>query len=168
MQIANYAIALVVGISMGVGAVEVSSVQKENGKSSDLLQGDKLTAPELKKMAEGLGYDVKDLNSEPGKEKYEVPTKTDKLNIPVSLEVSPSGNYVWLTVNLGNNAPTKKHEEMLKSNANTQPTFMYITAKGNVMAAHPIDSRQISPAILKRCLDKIVADVDKTTSIWQN
>ena len=132
------------------------------------LQSDKLSADSLKKMAEGLGYDIKVLSSDAGKEKYEISLKTDNLNIPVALEISASTNYIWLTVNLGPNSAKKKHEELLKSNFNIQPCFFYITTKGTLMCATAMDNRGVAPAILKRCLEKISSDVDKTSKIWQD
>jgi hypothetical protein len=157
MRIAHYAIATAVGFSVGLGV-----------HASSLHQSDKLTPATLKSMVEGLGFEVKTLNAEEGKEKYELPMKSANLSIPVALEISASTNYIWLTVNLGPNAPTKKHEDLLKSNGAIQPTFFYITSKGALMAAEALDNRGITPAILKRCLEKLVADVDKTSTIWQN
>lgn len=157
MRIAHYAFATAIGFSLGLGIV---------GKIN--LQAEKLTAESLKKMAEGLGFELKTLNTETGKEKYEIPVKTATLNIPVGAEISSSTNYIWLTVNLGPNSSAKKHEEMLKSNGSIQPCFFYVSSKGALLMAEPIDNRGITPAILKRCLDKLVADVDKTTAIWQN
>ncbi len=157
MRIAHYAVATAVGFSMGIGIVGYK-----------VPQSDKLNSEGLKKMAEGLGFELKTINAEVGKEKYEIPVKSATLNIPVGAEVSASTNYIWLTVNLGANSGTKKHEEMLKSNGSIQPCFFYLSSKGALMMAEPIDNRGVTPAILKRCLDKLVADVDKTATIWQN
>lgn len=162
MRIAGYAIASAIGLSMGLGYQGVLAPPQQPNQS------DKLTAESLKTMSEGLGIEVKVLNAEVGKEKYTLSMKTTSLNIPVGAEISPSGNYIWLTVNLGNNSSTKKHEELLKQNGVIQPAFFYITSSGRLMMAHPIDNRSISPVVLKRCLDKIVADVDKTNAIWKD
>lgn len=157
MRIAHYAVATAIGFSLGLGFIGNKNIQT-----------DKLNSESLKKMAEGLGFELKTINAEVGKEKYEIPVKTATLSVPVGAEVSSSTNYIWLTVNLGANSSTKKHEEMLKSNGSIQPCFFYITSKGALMMAEPIDNRSITPAILKRCLDKLVSDVEKTTTIWQN
>jgi len=157
MRIAGYAVASAIGFSFGVGTL-----------GANYFQSDKLTADNLKTMSEGLGIEVKQIVTDPGKEKYTLSMKTSKLNIPVGAEISPSTSYVWLTVNLGDNSSAKKHEELLKQNGIVQPTFFYITASGRLMAAHPIDNRAVTPAVLRRCLDKIVADVDKTSGVWQN
>ncbi|MBS1709939.1 MAG: hypothetical protein JSS65_14595 [Armatimonadetes bacterium] len=122
----------------------------------------------LKAMVEGLGYEVKAINTEPGKEKFEIPAKTANFNVPVAAEISPSKNYIWLTVHLGANSPTKKHEQLLKENANIQPSFFYITSKGALMMAQPLDNREVTAAIMKRCLEKIINDVDKTAASWKD
>lgn len=127
---------------------------------------DKVTAAELKTLIEGLGYETKVLNSEEGKEKYEFTIKTADFNVPLGAEISPSKNYIWLTVFLGVSKPTHSFEELLKANGDIQPSFFYITKKGNLMMAVAIDNRQVTSAILKRNVDKISADVSSTSKTW--
>lgn len=128
---------------------------------------DRLDAAGLKTMVAGLGYEVKDLNTEVGKEKYEFAVKKKSFNIPIGTELSNSKNYVWLTVFLGPNSPTKPHEDLLKANYSIQPSFFYITTKGNLMMAEAIDNRDITPAILRRVIDKLSDDVDANSALWQ-
>ncbi|MBI1332895.1 MAG: hypothetical protein GC165_08445 [Armatimonadetes bacterium] len=159
MRIFGYAVAAVLGLTVGVNMGQ--QLEPKQGAPAD-----KLTALTLRNMAQGLGYEVKVLNETEGKEKYEIKTKTANLDVPIGLEISPSTNYIWLTVFLGENNPSKKHEDLLKENANLQPTFFYITSKNNLMAAEAIDNRDVSSAILKRCLEKLSADIDKTSKVW--
>lgn len=164
MPIAKYVAGGAMGFALGIGFLgHAPQLEPPQGQAG----ADKLTAASLKTMVDGLGYESKVLNADAGKEKYEISMKTDKLNIPVGAEVSPSGNYIWLTVFLGENKATKPHEELLKSNGSVQPTFFYITSKGNLMAAMAMDNRAITAPIMKRCLDKLVSDVDKTADVWQ-
>ncbi len=125
-----------------------------------------LDAPSLKAMIKGLGYETKDLNVEVGKEKYEFTLTTPDLNIPVGAEISPSKNYVWLTVFLGASRPDLKFEELLKSNASTQPCFFYITSKSNLMMAVALDNRMITPTVMKRNIEMLTKSVTDTKSIW--
>lgn len=127
---------------------------------------DKLKPAELKSMVEGLGYETKVLNSEAGKEKYEFTIKLTDFNVPMGAEISPSGNYVWLTVFLGAMKPAHPFEELLRANGDIQPSFFYITKSGNLMMAVAIDNRQVTAAVLKRNVDKISADVSKTSKTW--
>lgn len=62
---------------------------------------DPLDARKLKDMLIGMGYTVKDLNTDIGKEKYEVSITTTGFNVPISYEISPSKNFIWLIANLG-------------------------------------------------------------------
>ncbi len=122
----------------------------------------------LKSMVDNMGYTTKWLNQEAGKEKIEIATKNASFNVPVGAEVAASTHYIWLTVNLG--PPPKsvdKHTELLKQNSAVQPDFFYITSKGNLMLAVPVDNRAVSPAVLKRVLEKLSGDVEKTAPYWQ-
>lgn len=128
-----------------------------------------LTAPQLKEKLIQLGNEVKEIVSEPGKEKYEVKYTTSTLNVPVAYELSPSKNFVWLTVFLG--APradtSVMNAELLKQNFAIQPCQFYITAKGKLMMGLAVENRGLTNAILKRHSDKIIADVNSTASYWQ-
>lgn len=128
---------------------------------------DKLDAASLKTMVEGLGYETKPLSEEAGKEKYEVKVTKGGFNIPVGAEISPSTNYIWLTVSLGDFKPGHKSEELLKQNAKIQPSFFYITSKNILMMAMPLDNRLVNATILKRNLEKITQDVSDSSSLWQ-
>lgn len=123
----------------------------------------------LRDMLVQLGYEVKDLNTEVGKEKYSSDFKTTNLNIPVGFEISPSKNYVWLTVHLGP-MPTDSPSmplELLKQNAKLQPTFFYVTSKDNLMAALPVENRGITNAVLKQRVESLVNNVDTSRTVWQ-
>jgi hypothetical protein len=129
---------------------------------------EKLDGASLKSMIDGMGYTIKILNAEAGKEKYEISFSKHELDIPVALEISPSKNYCWLTVFLGTapKAPSDKFETLLKENFNCQPSFFYITTKGNLMMGIPMENRYISPANMKRNIEKLSDDVGKTKGIW--
>jgi len=128
---------------------------------------DPLTPDSLNNMIKGLGYETKNINTD-AKPKYEFTCKTQKFNIPISGEVSPSGNYVWLTINLGAvSKDTSKHLPLLSANADIQPSFFYVTKKDSLMLASPIDNRGISAAVLKRVVEKMIKDVDNTATLWQ-
>lgn len=133
---------------------------------------DRLDAAGLKAMITGFGYEIKELSSEPGKEKWEIPTKTEALNIPVACELSSSKNYIWLTVSFGEapkaDAPgsAAKFEKILKATYTAQPSHFYITTKGFLMLGIAVENRAVTPADLRRSLDKIVSDVGKTQDAW--
>ena len=61
----------------------------------------------------------------------------------------------------------EKSLEMIKENFKIQPCLFYITAKGNLMMGLAVENRGITNTILRRHIDKIVADVSKTSAIWQ-
>jgi hypothetical protein len=130
---------------------------------------DPLTSAQLKEKLIQLGNEVKDINTTVDKEKFEVKYKTATLDVPVGYEISPSKNFVWLTVFLG--APRADssvlNAALLKQNGVIQPCMFYITAKGNLMMGLAVENRGLTNAILKRHSDKLIADVSSTASFWQ-
>ncbi len=128
---------------------------------------DQLDYPKLKTMISNLGYTVKDIGTEVGKEKAQIDVKTDAFNIPVGAEISPSKNYVWLTVHLGSNPTGDQFKALLRQNGSVQPSFFYLTKDDRLMLAHPIDNRSITPDVMKRVVDKVVKDVGNTSKDWQ-
>ncbi|MFN8219365.1 MAG: hypothetical protein U0S12_04445 [Fimbriimonadales bacterium] len=131
------------------------------------LQAGPITAPDLKALIEGMGYTTKALNEEKGKEKYEFTIKTEKFNVPIAAEVTPSTNYIWFTAFLGaDKDDAVMHTALLKQNFKVQPTVFYVTDKGNLMAGVPVDNRGVTAAVIKRVTDKLAEDVSKTAEIW--
>lgn len=133
------------------------------------LQSPQIDRKQLKEMLTQLGYEVKDLVTDPGKEKYTVTITKDGLDIPIGFEISPSLGYIWLTVNLGT-APTdgnSKTLDLLKQNSKIQPTFFYITDKGLLMAGLPIDNRGVTNVTLRQRAESIAENVGKTQSVWK-
>jgi hypothetical protein len=109
-------------------------------KSSSGAQSapDVLDPSALKTMLANLGYEPKNISKD-DKPKYEIQTKTEKFNVPVGCEISPSTNYIWLTVKLGDNTATKPHEALLKANAEIQPTQFYVTKSNSLMIGLAIE-----------------------------
>lgn len=123
----------------------------------------------LKEILVQLGYTVKDLNTTPGKEKYEVKTTQGGLDVPISYEISASTSYVWLTVFLGP-APAEAsilNAAMLKQNSKIQPCMFYVTESGNLMMGLPVDNRGLNNALLRRYTDFITTKVVDTKAYWQ-
>lgn len=128
-----------------------------------------ITRTQLKEMLVQLGYEVSDIVTEVGKEKYSVKFAKNDLNIPVGFEISPSNTYIWLTVNLGE-APKEggpRTLALLKQNSKVQPTFFYVTDSGRLMAALPVENRGVTNAILRLRAESISDNVGKTKEFWQ-
>lgn len=129
---------------------------------------DAVTRKQLREMLVQLGYEVKDLETAPGKEKYSYTQERSGLNIPIGAEISPSNSYIWLTVNCKGEVPTgDKAVELLKKNAEIQPSFFYVTKSGKLLMALPIDNRGVTNALLRQRSEKLVDDVAKTKDVWQ-
>jgi hypothetical protein len=132
---------------------------------------DKMDSSQLKETLTELGYDTKVLNTEAGKEKFEFTEKTKDLTIPIGAEISPSKNYLWLTVNLGdkqfkdgNSYP--KSGDLLRKNADIQPCFFYVTTKGHLMMGLALENRGLTNPWIRKCIEKLSADVSSTQALW--
>lgn len=104
-------------------------------------QTDQIDAKRLRSMLVQMGHDVKDLNTEAGKERYEVKVVSGGYDVFVAFEVSKSKNYVWLTVLLGD-APAESSPKalaMLKETSNIQPTMFYVTSANKLMLGLPVE-----------------------------
>ncbi len=119
-------------------------------------------APQLKKSLGELGYEPKELTET----KWEVKLTKAQLNVPVGSEVSPSGNYIWLTARLGEAPSDEKAGRLLRRNAKIQPTQFYITEKGALMVGICCENRAMTNAILRKALEKITDDVVATAEEW--
>jgi hypothetical protein len=134
---------------------------------------EKLDAPEVNKMVNGLGFETKIINSEVGKEKYEFTITRGGLDIPIAAEVSASKNFIWLTVFFGEapkaaEASGVKMHTLLNWNFKVQPCQFYITDKGNLMLAIAIENRNVTPLIMKRWVEKLVDDAVRSQDAWKN
>lgn len=132
-------------------------------------QESQVTRPQLREMLVQLGYEVSDIVKDAGKEKYSVKFSKNDLNIPVGFEISPSGSYIWLTVNLGE-APKDGNAKcltLLKQNSKIQPTFFYVTDSGRLMAALPVENRGVTNAVLRLRAEAVSDNVGKTKEFWQ-
>lgn len=130
---------------------------------------DQITRMQLREKLVQLGYDVKDLVKDAGKEKFSVTLTKEGLDIPIAVEISGNAKYIWLTVNLGN--PPSQLEAMnntlLKKNADIQPSFFYVTEAGKLMMGLPLNNLGITNAFLRDRMESIAGNVVSTRSLWQ-
>ncbi len=134
------------------------------------VQSEKLDAPSLKRLVEGLGYEVKVLEEEEGKEMYEFKASGGDFDVHMASEISPSKNYIWLTVYFGEMSKREKkadiYKKLLAENAKIQPCQFYTTSSGALKMAMPIDNRGLQAADLKRCIDAVKRNVESTVELW--
>ena len=138
------------------------------GVAQDTGQFDAAT---LKKGLTDIGYEPKSLNSEPGKEKFEIVVRKTDFDVPVGVEISPSKRFVWFTAFLGtapdaSKEPASRFEALLKANGSIQPTSFYITSKGNLMIGIALENRAATNAVLRFAIDKLADDTVKNASLW--
>ena len=128
----------------------------------------KIDRKQLRTMLSQLGYEVKDLETAPGKEKYSFTIQQGGLNIPIAAEISANENYIWLTVFCKDGAPAgDKAVNLLKRNADIQPSQFYVTKSNKTMLGLCIENHEITNAVLRQRVEKIAADVVSTKDDWQ-
>lgn len=119
--------------------------------------------PRLKQCLTDLGYEPKELSAD---KKWEVKVTTEKFNIPVSTELSTSGNYIWLTAFLGAAPTDETAGKLLRRNFKIQPSQFYVTDKGNLLIGLACENRAMSNAIMRKALDKLCGDVASSSEDW--
>lgn len=128
-----------------------------------------LTVAEVKAMVQNMGYETKVIDEKTGK--FEFVIVKDGTDYPIASEVSASKRYVWLTIFFGEFEKLSNFEQravkLLKKNFAVQPCQFYVTEKGSLMLGVAIDNRNVTPAILRRLVDKIVADASGAKDLWQ-
>lgn len=131
-----------------------------------------LDGPALRGVLENMGYSLKELNKEAGKEKFEFMIAKDGYDVYIAAEVSPSKRFVWLTSFLGETAKISdfdsKASKFLNRNTSIQPTQFYITDRGNLMIAIATDNRDLNPAVIRHRVEKLAGDVSATSDLWAN
>lgn len=153
---------------IGIGSIVGLSLATATGLMAGQDESRVLDAASLKSMIVGLGYEVKDIGTEVGKEKYEFTVKTTGFNVPMGAEISPSKNYIWLTASLGQVKETTKFRELLRANGVVQPTQFYITSKDNLMIALAIENHGVTPVWMRKGIDKVAKDVGDQASAWNS
>ena len=97
----------------------------------------------------------------------EITVTTASFNVPVGLEVSGSGRFVWARATLGDVGLTGEQAlQALQSNANTQPVMFWLTSRNQLVIGMAIDNRDVTPEQLRFAIDKIAVDVNNTAPIW--
>lgn len=131
-------------------------------------EGNPIAQPKLREMLIQLVYTVKDVDTARGKEKFEIKTTKDGLDVPILYQISSSGSYMWLTVSLGD-APANEsiiNAALLKQNAKIQPCQFYTTESGKLMMGLAVDNRGINNAQMRRYTEFITGKVVDTKAFW--
>ncbi len=122
----------------------------------------------LKTMVENMGYTPKIISKGDDNPKFEISISTPAFNVPLGVEISKSGRFIWASASLGESKLTGDGAlAVLKKAQDIQPTSLWITSKGILMIGMAIDNREVTPAYLKYVFEKIAADVGATSSLWQ-
>jgi len=151
-----------VGVALTAGIHLLSATSH----AQDPVKADKVDGPKLKTTLEGLGYELIELSKEVGKEKFQFTVKDGGLDIPIGAEISPSTEYLWLTVNVGPAKPTTNYADLIKKNGEIQPVFFYETKTGTLLLGLANENRAMTPAVLKKKIQLIVDKTVASKDLW--
>ena len=134
--------------------------------AAPMAAADPLTYDGLKTMLTGMGYTPKDIvKTSP---KIEILVVTDAFNVPIGLEITPSGRFIWATANLGESKiDGDRALQLLKRAPDWQPTQFWLTSSNTLTIGLAINNTDIKPDLMKFALEKIAGDVSKSSDVWQ-
>ena len=134
--------------------------------AAPMAAADPLTYDGLKTMLTGMGYTPKDIGKT--SPKIEILVVTDAFNVPIGLEITPSGRFIWATANLGESKiDGDRALQLLKRAPDWQPTQFWLTSSNTLTIGLAINNTDIKPDLMKFALEKIAGDVSKSSDVWQ-
>lgn len=131
---------------------------------------DPLNLEKLQTMVTGMGHTPKLQTKADGTPStvFEITITTSGFNVPIGVEISPSGRYIWCKASLGKSQLTGDDAlAVLKRLTSIQPTGFWITSSDILMIGIAIDNRDVTPEHLKYIFEKLAGDVGNTADIWQ-
>jgi len=168
--------AAVTALTIGFGAVSGSPdvPARLNAVSAPATATDSgsLNTEQLGKALENLGYKVEPIRGKDGStEAYKVTFETNGWNYTLIVEISPSGDFIWLTATLGQvNPGATSAEQLLKilaTNARIEPALFCIDEKSHIlMMQMPINNKNVSQATLLRWINFFCKSIRDTKDVW--
>ncbi len=121
----------------------------------------------VRRLAEVQFGPAKDVTGTSTTKVYEITIVQGGFNVPISLEVSASGNFVWLTANVGpGNVTPERAALALKRIGKIQPTMIWDTG-AKLRFGTTIENRGLTTAMIKAAMERVANDVANNTDIWQ-
>lgn len=126
-----------------------------------------LSAAELDRLLTNMGHAPKQISSDPAKPKLQIQTTAGTFNVPLGVEITPSGRFIWVTAFLGEKSiDGARALSILRRMASIQPSQIWINDTGGIMIGITIENREVTPADLKFAIDKVSADPAATADLW--
>ena len=135
-----------------------------------------LTPNSIPPLLTGLGFDPK----ESGAGTWDITSTRGGLDVPIAVALSKSGRKLWMTVFLAEFDDKKRADavgllELLRKNFEIQPAQFFVVKeepasgpiKDSLKVAVALDNRGITPADLKREVDKLTDDVVNSRTLWE-
>ena len=135
-----------------------------------------LTSTSIPLLLTGLGFAPK----ESGTGTWEITSTRGGLDVPIAVALSKSNRKLWMTVFLAEFDDKRRTDavgllELLRKNFEIQPAQFFVVKeepasgpiKDSLKVAVALDNRGITPADLKREIDKLTDDVVGSRAVWE-
>lgn len=122
---------------------------------------------DIRRMAEAEFGAAQDISGSSGSKVYQINLVSGGLNVPIALEVSASGKFVWLSaiVGSGNIAPDRA-ALALKRISKIGPTIIWDDAV-KLRFGLPVENRALTQTIVKDAMERLANDIANNRDIWQ-
>ena len=139
-------------------------------------QAGELTPNSIPPLLTGLGFTPK----ESGAGTWEITSTRGGLDVPIAVALSKSNRKLWMTVFLAEFDDKRRADavallELLRKNFDIQPAHFFVVKeepasgpiKDSLKVAVALDNRGITPADLKREIEKLSDDVVGSRALWE-
>jgi len=163
-------------MSLSLSAVSGSSDAPVRPKGSPAPASESapgaLNIAELGKALENLGYAVEPIIDKDGKTTaYKATFEANGWNYTLIIEISPNGQFIWVTapleqVNPGSIA-SEQLMKILAANARIEPAFFVIDEQSHIlMMQMPISNKNVTQATLRQWINYFCKSVRDTKDVW--
>jgi hypothetical protein len=171
MLMKKFLLVLTAILAFGIARAEEPKTT-ETPKTEAKKDNNALTPEKLGAMLHELGYEPKDISLNNKKDIYTITTEKDNWKIYISVSLSNDLTTMWLDVNFHpledlKGVQTDAWLKLLELSHENDPIHFTLDAKKRIHVAMPRDNFGITPAVLRKEIEKFDATVRQTEPYWK-
>ena len=121
---------------------------------------------DIRRLVEAEFGPIKDISGASTKI-YEVTLNRGGYNVPLSIELSGSGKFVWVSANVRDSGwPADKAALALRRITQIQPTMIWDSGT-KIRFGTAIENRALTQSVLKEAIERVANDVANNADVWQ-
>lgn len=173
LRLLAVATALTIGFGAVSGSSDVPTSLSTASAPATATDSGSLNTEQLGKALENLGYKVEPIRGKDGSTVgYQVKLESNGWNYTLLVEISPSGDFIWLTATLGqvdpSTATTDQLLKILATNLRIEPALFCIDENSHVLAMQmPINNKNVTQANLLRWINYFCKSIRDTKDVWK-